>query len=173
MRGYRTMAVVGLAGVLAAACSEPSAPAALQPQAGVLQLEGYTGLQPSQAGVAVRWSVEPGTGTFVPPAVLAVPAEVQAGQAFDAVVTTLGMNGCWRADSQAVSKSGRTLDLKPYDVHSGADFCTEALQYLPHTSRVTLDSPGEWTVRVTGRRARHGDREWEVPVAAEATIIVR
>lgn len=32
---------------------------------------------------------------------------------------------------------------------------------------------GEWTVRVTNRRVRHGDASWEMPICVERTMVVR
>jgi hypothetical protein len=64
------------------------------------------------------------------------------------------------------------VELTPYDVHSGHAACTAILLNLSHESTVTLDEPGEWTIRVSGRRARYGDETWETPVSAEKVIVV-
>src|SRR5690606_15115935 len=96
-----------------------------------------------------------------------------AGKPFTITVYTIGPSGCWRADGYELAIGGRKIEIKPYDVHSGADVGTGVLTFLPHVAAVTLKDPGAWTVRARGRRARHGDAVWEAPVAAERTILVR
>ena len=154
-------------------CSDSTAPRAGAPQPGVLQLAAYAGPETMIGDPTVAWSVEPGVGVLVPGRVLIAPDTVDAGVAFDVTVTTIGVNGCWRAGGQTVAVAGGVVDLLPTDVHSGADVCTEMVGFLAHTSPVTIDAPGEWTLRVSGRRMRHGDAVWQEPVTVERGVYVR
>jgi hypothetical protein len=162
--------------VLLAACDDPAQPPALTPMLGILQMEGVseslTSPDSTVRDTTIRWTHPPGESAVVPPEVLVVPAEVQAGEPFTVDVTTIGEGGCWSAESQDVEISNRTVELTPYDVHSGHAACTAILLNLSHESTVTLDEPGEWTIRVSGRRARYGDETWETPVSAEKVIVV-
>lgn len=155
-------------------CSDPVEPLVADPHLGVLQLEGYTvaAQTTSDPNRGVTWTLPPDSEVHLPPAVIDAPDEVDAGQPFVVTVTTIGLSGCARAEKQEVNISGRTVELKPYDVYVG-EICTAILLYLSHESTITLGSPGEWTIRVSGRRARYGDQSWETPVAAETTIVVR
>lgn len=155
-------------------CNDPAGPRGSDLQLGVLQLEGYAAAAQtaSDPNRGVTWTLPPDSEVHLPPAVIEAPDEVNAGEPFVVTVTTIGLSGCARAEKQEVSISGRTVELKPYDVYVG-EICTAILLYLTHDSTITLDSPGEWTIRVSGRRARYGDQTWETPVAAEKTIVVR
>lgn len=173
------IAGVALPVVLLAACADE----ALSPladagtQAGVLQLRGYTGaiLESGVTGGSDRvyWTVPPQTGDVVPPRVLIAPDTVMVGQVFEVRTVTIGMSGCWRANGQSVNIANRVIELKPYDAHSGSEICTTILQFLEHASSLTLSEPGEWLIRVVGRRARYGDDVWEEPVTAEQTVYVK
>jgi hypothetical protein len=173
---HRAGSLLALA-VLAAACADPAEPPAQDRTLGILQMEDASGMlgvqDPSARDTTIRWTDPPGESVLVPPEVLAVPAEVQAGQPFTVEVMTIGAGGCWSAESQDVQISNRTVELTPYDVHSGHSACTMILLSLSHESTVQLDEAGEWTIRVSGRRARHGDQTWETPVSAEKVIVVR
>jgi hypothetical protein len=167
-------AIVGLALLATAGCSEPVGPVQQLKELGVLQVVEYGGPYVIGDGdPAVNWSVPPGTGVLVPPRVLVTPDTVRAGVPFDVVVTTIGMNGCWSAAGLWPRFVERGLDLIPTDVHSGATFCTEMALYLEHHVRITIATPGEFTLRVKGRRLRHGDAAWEEPVSAHRTIVVQ
>jgi hypothetical protein len=114
-----------------------------------------------------------GSVDYTAPVVLQAPDTVDAGQAFEVRTNTVGPNGCWRSDGQTVGKVGRVVVLRPYDSHSGSEVCTEALVYLSHSSTLVLDEPGEWTLRVNGRRLRMGDEVWSEPIWAARSIVVR
>jgi hypothetical protein len=172
----RTASAIAMVAVLAA-CDDPADAPASGPVLGILQLEGWAemataGPDSTVRDTTVRWTYPPGENAVIPPEVLVVPPEVQAGQPFMVAVTTIGEGGCWSAESQEVRITDRTVELTPYDVHSGHAACTMILLHLSHESTVTLDEPGEWTIRVTGRRARHGDETWATPVSAEKVIVV-
>jgi hypothetical protein len=145
------------------------------PQQAILQMEGYPG--PAQVweerrDTSVVWTVSPGTSVIVAE-VVTDPVVVEAGEPFVARVTTIGESGCWHAAGQDVRHDGRTVELTPYDTHSGSDLCTTILPGLVHESTLTFDSAGEWTIRVVGRIARYGDRTWQQPVSVEKRITVR
>lgn len=177
---YRSPSMLVAAAVLLTACSDVTEPAGASRRLGILQLEAYTGavVQPGSStrkdADTVRWDVAPIMGQVVwPPVVIDAPAVVDAGEPFTITVYTIGPNGCWRADGHELAVGGHRIEIRPYDAHSGAEACTGVLTFLPHAATVSVSEPGEWTVRVRGRRARHGDAVWETPVTAEQTIQVR
>jgi hypothetical protein len=171
--GLRTAFIMG---VVAAACAESNtAPSDAGPRPGILQLEQYQGAVTQFEGVVdlgIRWTVDP-ENVVAPPRVIVTPDTVEAGAAFDVTVFTIGQSGCWSAAGQEVTLSGRVVEIRPYDVHSGAEICTLVLGYLRHGAIVRLEERGEWVIRVHGRRARHGDDTWEAPVSVEKTVVVR
>ncbi|HUF69749.1 MAG TPA: hypothetical protein VMM79_13985 [Longimicrobiales bacterium] len=172
---YRTCIAALVTGA-ATGCAETTAvDFATIARPGILQLRDYAGagtMWESARDTTVRWTESPAQGTIVPAEVLVVPETVSVGQPFGVRVTTIGDSGCWRAESEGTAISGHTVELTPFDAHSGHDICTTALVGLLHEWRLTLDSPGEWTVRVRGRIARYGDDTWETPVAVEKVIVV-
>lgn len=158
-----------------AACSEMGTPSLLSVSPGILQLSGVPAVpQESPTGNAgVAWTVPPGEDTRVPDQVLAAPDTVAAGEAFLVRVRTIGENGCWRAQRQELSVSGRIAELRPFDAHSGARVCTDVLLYLEHASTLTLHERGDWVLRVSGRRVAAGGSGKDVGVSAEKRIVVR
>jgi hypothetical protein len=144
---------------------------------GVIQLEGAHLLtlpawSTKTTGAApIRWSREPGDA-LAPPAVIVSPAEALVDQPFQVVVHTIGTNGCWKAEGHVVHQDLRTVTITPYDVHSGAEICTAVLRYLSHIVTIVPDDTGDWTIRVSGRRARLGDSIRDDQVTAEATVTV-
>src|SRR5690606_6709012 len=92
---------------------------------------------------------------------------------FDVEVTTIGMSGCWSGAGMWARPVEGGFDLIPTDVHSGANYCTEIALYIGHHARITIDTPGEYTLRVKGRRLRQGDSQWKEPVSAQRTIVVQ
>jgi hypothetical protein len=183
MRVFRGMRVAGLTVplmLLVACASDTTSPLrdAAGWQAGILQLRGYTGNILEMGGSTtpdrpVRWTAPPQAGDVVPPRVLIAPDTVTMGQVFEVKTVTIGLSGCWRAEGQSVNMNGRIIELKPYDGHSGSEICTTILTFLEHASSLSLSEQGEWTIRVMGRRVRHGDDTWFEPVTAEQTIWVR
>jgi hypothetical protein len=172
MRAAR-VGLLGVALLVPAGCSEPVGPVPGLETLGVLQVVEYQGTLLVGADESVDWSVPPGTGVLAPPRVLIAPDTVDAGIPFDVTVTTIGMSGCWSAAGMWPRVVDGGFDLIPTDVHSGAQFCTEMALYLEHDARIRIATPGEYTLRVKGRRLRHGDAVWEEPVSAERTIVVR
>lgn len=101
---------------------------------------------------------------------LVAPSSVTAGQVFQATVTTLGFNACWRADGADVSNGGATLTIRPYDTVRG-EVCAQALVELRRTVDLRFDTPGTAKIVVEGR----GDPNEPGPgiVQVEQTVTVR
>jgi hypothetical protein len=171
MRIARTL--IGCAVVVLAGCTDAVGVATEAERAGVLQLVGYDALPVLGYAESVVWTVDAGSSVLAPRAPLVAPDTVAAGEPFDVVVTTIGLSGCWRAGGQAVQVGDGVVTLTPGDVRSGAHVCTQILADLRHSSRVTIVTPGEWTLRVAGRRVRHGDDAWQEPATAETKVVVR
>ncbi|HEX6308061.1 MAG TPA: hypothetical protein VFZ69_07730 [Longimicrobiales bacterium] len=171
---WRPALTVGVSVALLAACSEVAGPEGWR-QPGVLLVSGWPGNVPLSAGTGagVTWSVAPGETDIAPPQVLVAPDSVGAGQPFEVVTYTVGPSGCWRGDGQSLALDGRTVLLRPYDEHSGAEVCTMALHFMAHRSTMALSETGVWTLKVEGRRLRMGDDVWEEPIWAERTLVVR
>ena len=166
---------VGLPAVLLAACaSDPSGPGPYR-QLGVLMISGWTGSMPVNLddGGGLDWNRVRGPADYTAPDVLVAPDTVEAGQAFEITTNTVGWSGCWRSDGQSVATVGRTVVIRPYDSHSGSEVCTEALLFLEHRSTLVLHEPGEWLLRVDGRRLRMGDDITDEPISAQRTVVVR
>lgn len=161
--------------VLTGCSGEPTGPEGRR-MPGVLTVSGWTGTVPLTANRGageMYWDRDLGLADLSAPRPIDAPDTVRAGAAFDVTTYTVGMSGCWRPDGQTVEINHRVVLIKPFDVHSGADVCTDVLLFLAHTSTILLDEPGEWTIRVSGRRVRLGDSKWEEPVTAEKIVIVR
>lgn len=177
MRMGRNMAlgaVMSLA--LLAGCSVEVAGPESWRQSGVLLISGWSGATHTalrQGAGDVVWGWQPGQTDYSAPQVLIAPDTVTAGEPFDVTTYTVGVSGCWRSDGQSVSVVARVVVLKPYDLHSGSEFCTAALVFPAHRSTITLAEQGEWTLRVDGRHLRLGEETWEEPISAEKTIFVR
>jgi hypothetical protein len=162
------------AGLLAACSSEVSGPGP-GPQPGVLLISGWSGNVPVNAGNAdsLQWTRPREAGDYTAPDPLTAPDTVAAGEAFEVMTHTVGPSGCWRSDGQTVTTAGRVVVVRPYDSHSGSEACTEVLLFLAHSATLVLTEPGEWILRVDGRRLRMGDDVWQQPNSAERTLIVR
>jgi hypothetical protein len=120
----------------------------------------------------ISWDSPPPRGGIYSPEVIDAPDTLRAGEATEVVVNTVGENGCWGADGIDATVAGNIVKLTPYDVHTGAQACTEVMLYLAHPTTVTFDTPGEGVIRVTGRRARQQDRSSDESVSAERRVAV-
>lgn len=83
---------------------------------------------------------------FGDPVVITVPDTVLVGESFSASVRTYG-DGCVSQDGTEVESVGLSIDITPYDVHSGARICTDILNMFDHTAALTVAQPG--TVQIT------------------------
>jgi hypothetical protein len=169
-----TAAALLAVGLTAGCRMEVTAPESWR-ETGVLLLSGWSGATQTALRFGaedVVWGQPPGEQDYSAPHVLVAPDTVQAGVPFSVTTHTVGPSGCWRADGQTVGVYARVVVLKPYDRHSGSEFCTGALVFPVHESTLTLTEPGEWTIRVDGRHLRLGQDVKQVPISAEKTIVV-
>lgn len=101
------------------------------------------------------------------PAVAIVPETVDAGVPFDVSIRTYG-NGCMRQGETAVQTGGAVVDVRPRDIHSGANVCTDILNIFEHVAQVVLAEPGTAVVRFHGLQLPE-----DVPLTIERTVVVR
>ncbi len=97
---------------------------------------------------------------------LVAPDSASVGVGVTVTVTTIGRNGCWRADGVDVKQSGSTTTLIAYDRVEG-EMCTQALIELPRTVELRFATPGPSTIVLEGR-----DESSNV-VRIEHSIVVR
>jgi hypothetical protein len=171
-KGPGALAALLAVGALAG-CADTSGPAVEQRHKGVLQLADYHGPLPSMTMTAereVNWSHGPQAGDVAPTEVIVAPERVQVGQPFKVTAYTVG-GGCTVADGQEVEVTGNVVQLTPFDRELG-EICTMQLVFVPHESTIILDAPGEWVLRVSGRKIRFGDSTWEQAISAEIRLQV-
>jgi len=101
---------------------------------------------------------------------LAAPATVTAGQAFQATVTTLGFDGCWRSAGETVTLVAEQATIQPYDRVDG-EVCTGALVEIRHVVELSFFTPGTATIVVQGRS--DPNEPGSGPVKIERTITVQ
>lgn len=119
-----TFVALVILGVGAVSCSEPTGPES-GPQPGVIRFHSD-------------------------PVVVQAPDTAQAAVPFQVLVRTYG-NGCVSKGSTGVQIAGSSIDVRPYDVHSGANVCTEVLNMFDHEATVTVEDAGSYAVRFIGR----------------------
>lgn len=100
---------------------------------------------------------------------LAAPSAVTAGQPFQATITTLGYDGCWRADGEEVTRSAAQAVVRPYDKVQG-DACTAALKEITHVVELRFDTPGTAKIVVQGRNDRDAPTFRNVTVEQTVTV---
>ena len=164
-----------LGAAIVAGCSDATGPDPSLRKVGILQFLPMTAALEGAVSPdsAISWDRPPGDGTFTAPQTIVVPDTVAVGEAFSVIVYSIGINGCWGPDGQDDTVAVRIIEVTPYDLHSGADACTEILSFLPHEETFTVDQPGEWTIRARGRRVRGSDPDDSTPVVAERIIVAR
>ena len=172
MAGRRRLKWIWTAAAVLAGCSSPVEYDAGPAKPGVLQLLNYVSTV-SGPDTTVLWSRKPEGNVLTAPQPILAPDTVQAGNPFDVVVSTIGLDGCWRAGGETKDVRDGVVELAPFDVHSGASICTDIVQYLQHHVVLELPAPGVWAIRVQGRRVRFGNRAWEEPVVAEKLVVAR
>jgi uncharacterized Zn-binding protein involved in type VI secretion len=87
--------------------------------------------------------------------VVYLPALVSVDSAFAVRLHTFG-GGCVTAGRTAVEIDGRTATIRPIDMDSGADICTDELRFLQHEAQVRFLAPGPATVVVQGGSQPNG-----------------
>jgi hypothetical protein len=167
MSKFRIAVLVAAVVLAGAACNSTTAPGPTGRQLGIIEWQTTAAATVASASNELQEQV------------LSAPDTVNAGVPFQAVVTTIGASGCWRADGATTTMTVRQATITPYDfVHSRfADgspmFCTAALVSLPRTVAITFAEAGEATIRVEGRVVRNGDLTGMQPVAVEKKVVVR
>ncbi len=85
------------------------------------------------------------------PVVITVPDTVQAGVSFEVSVLTYG-GGCHSKGGTTIQIVGLSVDVTPYDIHSGAEVCTDILNMFDHRATLTLRESGVAEVRFHGKQ---------------------
>lgn len=121
----------------------------------------------------VEWS-RSDVMTFADPAmgVITAPDTVTAGEPFQVTITTIGPNGCWRADGAEKAVQGNLATITPFDRVEG-EVCTQALVSLARSVEVRFDARGEATIRAYGRRVVDGNLNAATERTVQKRIIVR
>jgi hypothetical protein len=142
-----------------------------------------TGTRGARVPGIVEWEVTPGFAELpglseVPPYMLpriVAPDTVQAGVHFDATVSTVGADGCWRAEGATVELAPMLAAVRPYDRanHSGGTVCPQMVVNLPRTVRLVFAEPGEGVIRVHGRRVVDGNLAAATEATVERRVVVR
>lgn len=83
------------------------------------------------------------------PIVVQAPDTVRAGSGFDVGVRTYG-NGCTSQDGTRVRVEGSVVEVRPFDVHSGAAVCDDILKMFDHRTSWTLGESGSFEIRFIG-----------------------
>lgn len=83
------------------------------------------------------------------PIVVQAPDTVQAGTGFDVQVRTYG-NGCISEDGTDVHVAASVVEVRPFDIHSGAAVCNDILNMFDHRTTVTLAESGSFEIRFIG-----------------------
>jgi hypothetical protein len=112
------------------------------------------------------------------PAVVTAPDTVRAGESFQAVVTTIGPDGCWREAGAETKLTASLAILTPYDMNlrdlNRELGCKDSLITLPRTVQIRFSERGEATLRVHGRKIVGGDPNQQgTPMTVEKKIVVR
>ena len=101
------------------------------------------------------------------PVLVQAPDTVDAGASFTVSVRTWG-GGCVSEGPTRVSRDGSTVRVEPIDIEVLAEVCTSELASFMHTGEVTLESPGEATLQIVGRRLPADEI-----TTLERTVVVR
>ncbi len=101
------------------------------------------------------------------PVVITVPDTVVAGRSFSVSVRTYG-GGCVGQEDTEVWSTGLSIDITPYDVHSGARICTDILKAFDHTATLTVMEPGTAQIRFHGRQLPD-----DVPISEVRELVVK
>lgn len=83
------------------------------------------------------------------PIVVQAPDTVQAGTGFAVKVRTYG-NGCISEDGTEVRVEASVVEVRPFDIHSGAALCPDILNMFDHRATVTLAESGSFEIRFIG-----------------------
>jgi hypothetical protein len=144
---------------------------------GVLQLEAAVPTSSARPpSDAEEWTptINDRSRLILPPRVVEVADTVRSGRSFRIVIRTIGLDGCWSADSGSLDERGDTIEIQPFDRHSGAAACTTVVfqEGLEHPFSASFEAPGEGIIRVRGRRVRQDDRNFDLPVMVERKVVI-
>jgi hypothetical protein len=112
------------------------------------------------------------------PTIISAPDTVRAGEAFEAVITTIGPDGCWKEAGAEIKLTANLAIVTPYDIDhfdpQGERGCFAATVELPRTVQIRFSERGEAILRVHGRKIVGADLNQQgTPVTAEKKIFVR
>ena len=85
------------------------------------------------------------------PVVITVPDSVQAGVSFEVSVLTYG-GGCHSKGGTTIQIVGLSVDVTPYDIHSGLRICDSILKTFDHRATLTLRESGVAEIRFHGKQ---------------------
>ena len=85
------------------------------------------------------------------PVVITVPDTAQAGVSFEVSVLTYG-DGCHSKGGTTIQIVGLSVDVTPYDIHSGAQICDSILKTFDHRATLTLRESGVAEIRFHGKQ---------------------
>ncbi len=85
------------------------------------------------------------------PVVITVPDTVQAGVSFEVSVLTYG-DGCLSKGGATIQIVGLSVDVTPYDIHSGAEVCELMLNHFDHRATLTLRESGVAQISFHGKQ---------------------
>ena len=101
------------------------------------------------------------------PVVITVPDTVFVGQSFSVLVRTYG-DGCVSQGGTEVQAVSLSIDITPYDVHSGARICTDILNMFDHTATLTVTHTGTAQIRFHGRQLPE-----DLPISELRQVVVK
>lgn len=156
MRATSSITAAGFLASAAIACSAPT-------DTGPARAQGIVEMSVSAS------SVQAG-GDY---AAITAPDTVQVGVAFTATITTIGPSLCWRAAGMDVGQGPALVVARPYDRHSGSEFCAGALVELPRSISITFTQTGDALIRVRGRRMVDGVVQEGVEVSVDKIVVVK
>ena len=84
------------------------------------------------------------------PVAVSVPDTVLAGQLFSVSVTTYG-NGCVSLGRTEVKTDSLSVDITPYDLHTGR-YCEDILHIIDHTASISLAHSGTAQISFHGKQ---------------------
>ena len=89
---------------------------------------------------------------FGHPSLVQAPDTVLVGVPFNVVVRTYGGGCISYGHTDVAYTSPRVIGVRPYDIDSLEDVCTDELSLFDHTAELAVDSPGTWVIQFHGRQ---------------------
>jgi hypothetical protein len=129
-----------------------------------------------ERGGASRSSATLALSPLSGPAVVSAPDTVRAGEWFEAVITTIGLDSCWEAAGAERKLAANLVVVTPYDIdrRDARRGCFDVETALPRTVKIRFEERGEATLRVHGRKIVGADPDQQgTPMTVEKKIFVR